>query len=104
MTKYFREFEKTLLWIFSEISPSTLGSPRQAIWGCLALPSPLGNPRQGITRYLGLGRARRLVVHVGYHPRQGQPKFAPSAATNTSSEGNRGDQASCFHEGTPSTG
>ena len=38
------------------------------------------------------------------HPRQGQPKFAPSAATNTSSEGNRGDQANCFHEGTPSTG
>ena len=27
-----------------------------------SLPSPLDNPRQGTTRYLGLGRARRLVM------------------------------------------
>jgi len=68
VTEYLREFEKILqvpvLGIFSKISPSTLGNPRQAIWGCLALPSPLGNPRQGTARYLGLGRARRLVVHA----------------------------------------
>ena len=52
-----------------------LPSPRYLMVPCLGLPRvkpsckfefTLGNPRHGTTRYLGLGRARRLVVQCWY--------------------------------------